>query len=164
MREPVADALETELVCERDKEIQEHWMNSFQKANQMFDICGNLTGQVHETCLVLKRKIDREVDEILFQIDQLNEWLEDTYNMFLWVPNNLPEAYQHLIVDWKKIYDDVGLKYGDRSFSESIMQPGESSVDAEYGELELETSPHTAECIARMIEVSSIHVHIHLIL
>ena len=44
MREPVADALETKLICEWDIEIQENWMDSFQKANQMFDIFGNLTG------------------------------------------------------------------------------------------------------------------------
>jgi len=44
MREPVADALEAKLICEWDKEIQENWMDSFQKAYSMLDIFGNLTG------------------------------------------------------------------------------------------------------------------------
>jgi len=157
--QPVADVLDTALVdSERDKEILEQCLASCIRADQMLKTCATLTEQCQKTILVLKCKISQEEDEILYQIDQLNDWLEDTYNMFTWIPNNLPYAYQYLIVDWKKKFNDMGIKYGDRSFSDSIMLPGESSVDAELLDLEPEPSIHTAECIAGMIEVNSLYV------
>ena len=159
--QPVADVLDTALVdSEKDKEILEQCLASYIRADQMLETCTTLTEQCQKTILVLKCKISQEEDEILYQIDQLNDWLEDTYNMFTWIPNNLPYAYQYLIVDWKKKFNDMGIKYGDRSFPDSIMLPGESSVDAEVVDLEPEPSIHTAECIAGMIEVISLYVFV----
>ena len=154
MPPPADNTLDTALVdSKRDKEILEHCLASFERANQMLETCENLTEKCQKTISVLKRKITHKEDEILYQIDQLNDWLEDTYNMFTWIPNNLPYAYQYLIVDWKKMFNDMGIKYGDFSLSDSTMLPGESSVDAEYEDPEPEPSAHSAECIAGMIEV-----------
>ncbi|XP_065895085.1 uncharacterized protein [Dysidea avara] len=155
MPPPADNTLDTALVdSKRDKEILEHCLASFERANQMLETCENLTEKCQKTISVLKRKITHKEDEILYQIDQLNDWLEDTYNMFTWIPNNLPYAYQYLIVDWKKMFNDMGIKYGDFSLSDSTMLPGESSVDAEYEDPEPEPEPsaHSAECIAGMIE------------
>jgi len=161
MPQPVADTLDSALVdSERDEKILEQCLKSYERADQMLQACGTLTELCQKTVFVLKRKIASEEDEILYQIDQLNDWLEDTYNMFTWVPNNLPYAYQYLIVDWKKMFNDLGIKYGDRSFSGSTMLPGESSVDADLEDSAPEPSLHTAECIARMIEVISSYLSV----
>ena len=53
----IAGDLEIELVHERDKEIQEHWIESFREANH---ICGNFTRQVHKTYFVMKHKLIME--------------------------------------------------------------------------------------------------------
>ena len=151
--------LTTELSgSEDDTQILDHYRASFQQANEMLARCGNLSGQLQILFSNLRRKINHEIDEILFQIDELNDWLEDTYRLFVLKPTNLSHAGKHLLVDWEKIFNSIEIKYDESSILDTTLLPGESSVDMDASDVtDLEQEPkHTAECILDMIKVSLI--------
>ena len=149
--------MNTELVgSEDDEQILEHYLASFEQANQMLERCENLSEQFQILFSNLEHKINHEIDEILFQMDELNDWLEDAYKLFLLKPTNLPYTDKYLLVNWQKKFTYVEIEYGDSSFLESTLLPGESSVDLDssaamdWGQ----EAKHTAECILNMINVS----------
>ena len=156
MPKPVLVTLNTELSGgEDDRQILDHYLASFQQANQMLARCENLSEQLQIMFSSLKRKINHEVDEILFQIDELNDWLEDTYRLFILKPTNLSHADKYLLVDWEKIFNSIEIKHDESSFLDTTLLPGESSVDLDASDVtdwDQETK-HTAECILNMIKV-----------
>ena len=142
-------------VSEDDKQILNQYQASFQQANQMLRRCKYLSEQLQKLFSNLQRKINHEFDEILFQIDELNDWLEDAYKLFILKPTNLSHADGYLLLDWEKIFNSIELKYGDSSVLDATLLPGESSVDLDASDVtDWEQEPkHTAECILGMIEV-----------
>lgn len=153
---PDVITMNTELEgSEDEKEILDHYMASFKQANDMLERYESLYGQLQTLSSNLKRKINHEIDEILFQIDDLNDWLEDTYKLFILKATNLSHAEKYLLVDWQKIFSKIGIQYGESSLLDSTLLPGESSVDVDtldvmdWGE----EPKHTAECILDMIKV-----------
>ena len=140
---------------EDDEQILEHCLALFQKANQMLERCKNLSLQLNNLCSNLKCKINHEIDEILFQIDELSFWLEDTYKLFLLKPSNLSHADKYLLVDWNKIFTFIKITCNEDSFLDSMLLPGESSVDFNTSCVTNweQESKHTAECILDMIKV-----------
>ena len=153
MPQPIFDTMNTELSGgEDDKQILEHYLASFGQANQMLERCENLSGQLQILFSNLERKMTREVDEIVFQIEELSNWLEDTYKLFILKPTNLSHADKYLLVDWEKIFAFINITYSD-SFLDTTLLPGESSVDSDITDWEQEPK-HTAECILDMIKVS----------
>lgn len=153
MPKPSVDA---ELAgSEDDKQILEHYLASFEQANLMLTRCQSLSEQFQKLFSNLKRKINYEINEILFQIDELNDWLEETYRLFILRPTNLSHVDKHLLVDWHKILNDMGIQYSESSFLDSTLLPGESSVDLDTSDaMDWEQEPkHTAECILDMVKV-----------
>ena len=141
---------------EDDKQILDHFLASFELASEMLERCGNLSIQLQTLFSNLKHKIDRQIDEILFQIDELNDWLEDTYKLFILRPNNLSHADNFLLVDWRKKFTYIKME---SSFLDFTLLPGESSVDADASTDDWEEeAKHTAECILNMIKVSHVHI------
>lgn len=145
---------------EDDKQILDHYVASFDQANQMLERCEDLSVQLQILFSNLKRKISHEIDEILFQIDELNEWLEEAYKLFILKPMNLSHANKYLLVDWQKIFIKIDIQYGESSVLDFTLLPGESSVDlnvSDATEWEQE-SEHTAECILGMIQVCKLYI------
>ena len=138
-----------------DQQILEHYVASIERANQMLTRCGHLSEQLQILFSNLQRKINHEFDEILFQIDELNDWLEDAYKLFILRPTNLSHADKYLLLDWEKIFNSIELEYGESSILDATLLPGESSVDLNTSDVtDWEQEPkHTAECILGMIEV-----------
>jgi len=156
MPKPVIITMDTELVgSEDEKQILEHYLASFEQAKDMLERCESLSGQLQMLFSNLKRKINHEIDEILFQIDDLNDWLEDAYKLFILKATNLSYADKYLLVDWQKVFSDIGIQYGESSLLDSTLLPGESSVDLNTsGDMDWGQEPkHTAECILDMIKV-----------
>ena len=156
MPKPVLVTMNSELGGgEGDKQILDHYLASFELASEMLERCENLSGQLQTLFSNLKRKIDQQIDEILFQIDELNDWLEDVYKLFILKPNNLSHAGDFLLVDWQKKFEYIEVDYGESSLLDSTLLPGESSVDADASAVDWEEeAKHTAECILNMIMVS----------
>ena len=71
-------------VSEDGKQILNQCQASFQQANQMLTRCKYLSEQLQKLFSNLQCKINHEFDEILFQIDELNDWLEDAYKLFIY--------------------------------------------------------------------------------
>ena len=140
---------------EDDKQILEHCQALFQKANEILERCKILSSQLSILFCNLKCKINHEIDEILFQIDELSFWLEDTYRLFLLKPTNLSYADKYLLVDWNKIFTSIKISHREDSFLDTALLPGESSVDSNptYITNWEQESKHTAECILDMIKV-----------
>ena len=154
MPQPALVSMSTQLAgSEDDKQILEHYQSSFEQANQMLARCENLSGQFQLLFSSLKRKIHHEIDEILFQIDDLTDWLEETYRLFMLKPINLGHADQYLLVDWQKIFANIKITYSKSSFLDTTLQPGESSVDVSDVTDWVPEPKHTAECILDMIKV-----------
>ena len=161
MPKPVLVTMKSELAGgEDDKQILDHYLASFELASEMLERCDNLSSQLQTLFSNLKRKIDHQIDEILSQIDELNDWLEDTYKLFTLEPNNLSHADNFLLVDWQKKFAYIKMEYGESSFLDSTLLPGESSVDVDASAVdwEQEAKHHTAECILNMITVSHVHM------
>lgn len=140
--------------CEDDKQILDHYRASFEQARQMLERCQALSEQLEILSSNIKHKINHEIDEILFQIDELNDWLEETYKLFILKPTNLSYAEKYLLVNWQKIFTDVQIQYDETSFDSTLL-PGESSVDLDSSaaaDWEQERK-HTAECVLGMIKV-----------
>ena len=156
MPKPVLVTMNSELGGgEDDKQILDEYLESFELASEMLERCENLSGQFQTLFSNLKHKINQQIDEILFQIDELNDWLEDVYKLFILKPNNLSHAGDFLLVDWQKKFEYIEIDYGESSLLDSTLLPGESSVDADASAVDWEEeAKHTAECILNMIMVS----------
>ena len=75
----------------------------------------------------------------MFQIDELNDWLEDAYKLFILKPTNLSHADRYLLLDWEKIFNFIELKYGDSSVLDTTLLPCESSVDLDASMSQIES-------------------------